>query len=88
MPTMIWDFLSLLMCEETFTIAIEHICNYTPLSSSRLRLSQSEHLARVLTWKSNNRLQNIVKGGEIAPKEQFLLLNISITFGVKIHIHL
>ena len=41
----------------------------------RNRLSQTENPIHVLTWKSNNRYQNIVKKGEIAPKEQFLIFS-------------
>ena len=41
---------------------------------SNNRLSRSENLVPVLTWKSNNRNKKLLKSGKIA-KEQFLLFS-------------
>ena len=57
---------------------------------SNNRSSRSENLVPVLTWKSNNRYQNIVekrRNGAISPLFHNIF-NILLTSGVKLHIHL
>ena len=67
----------------------------TPIISTSLisnnRLSWSENLVPILTWKSNNRQQNIVqKRRNFAPNSPLFhnIFNKSLTSGIKLHINL
>ena len=52
-----WGYKQHLLCVDSFKLVFK----YSRLSLSRSRLSRSENLVPVLTWKSNNRCQNIVE---------------------------
>ena len=73
-----------------------HNIQSTLVSSTLLisnnRISQSEKLVPVLTWKSNSRKQNIVEmrrncSGAISTLFHNIF-DISLTSGAKLHIHL